>query len=149
MRFNKNRNSFPKGSYFHKVCLFWGKWLLVTKIKKKIWKFCSKIILENPLKIWFCIFNLGCVTSQSLQYGDIHDSHFKYIQTSITSLFLGRFWKLLHQNKWLVKHFTQDIFTTYIAFPFKVLLLASHFPFWFPILYCEHVTSSSSGEVSG
>ena len=31
---------------------------------------------------------------------------FKYIQTTITSLLLGRFWKLLHQNKWLAKHFT-------------------------------------------
>ena len=41
--------------------------------------------------IWFCIFNLGCVTSQSLKYGGIHDSHFEYIQTTVTSLFLGRF----------------------------------------------------------
>ena len=52
-----------------------------------------------------CLFNLGCVTSQSLQYGGIHDSLFKHIQTPITSLFLGRFWKLLHQYKWFVKHF--------------------------------------------
>ena len=37
------------------------------------------------------MFNLGCMTSQSLQYGAIHDSHFKYIQTTINSLFLGRF----------------------------------------------------------
>ena len=48
------------------------------------------------------------MTSQSLQYGGIHDSHFKYIhiQTTITSLFLGWFWIVLHQNKWFVKHFT-------------------------------------------
>ena len=39
------------------------------------------------------------------------------IQTTITALFLGQFWKLLHQNKWLVKHFTPKY--TYIAFPFK------------------------------
>ena len=44
--------------------------------------------------------------SQSLQYGGIHDSHFIYIQTTITSLFLGRSWKFLHENKWLVKRFT-------------------------------------------
>ena len=37
--------------------------------------------------------------SQSLQYGGIHDNDFKYIQTTITSLFLGQFWKLLHKNK--------------------------------------------------
>ena len=30
--------------------------------------------------------------SQSLKYGDIHDSHFEYIQTTVASLFLGRFW---------------------------------------------------------
>ena len=61
--------------------------------------------------IWFCIFNLGCVTSQSLQYGGIHDSHFKYIQTTITSLFLGRFWKHVHQNKHFTPRYT---FYTYI-----------------------------------
>ena len=59
--------------------------------------------------------------SQSLQYGGIHDSHFKYIQITLTSLFQGRFWKLLHQNKSLVKNFTPrytyDL--TWIAFPFK------------------------------
>ena len=44
--------------------------------------------------------------SQSLKYGSIHDSHFEYIQTTITSLVLGRFWKVLHQNKWFAKHFT-------------------------------------------
>ena len=30
--------------------------------------------------------------SQSLKYGGIHDGHFEYIQTTITSLFLGQFW---------------------------------------------------------
>ena len=39
---------------------------------------CSKIILIN-LYILVCIFNLGCVTSQSLQYGGIYDRHFKKI----------------------------------------------------------------------
>ena len=61
------------------------------------------------------------MTSQILQYGGIHDSHLKYIQTTITSLFLGQFWKLLYQNKWFVKHFTTKYLTTYIAFPFKSL----------------------------
>ena len=70
--------------------------------------------------IWFCIFNLGCVTSQSLQYGGIHDSHFKYIQTTVTSLFLGRFWKLLLQNTWLVKHFTPRYTYNLYVFPFNV-----------------------------
>ena len=37
------------------------------------------------------IFHLNCVMLQSLQYGGIHDSHFKYIQTTITSLFLDQF----------------------------------------------------------
>ena len=32
--------------------------------------------------------------SQSLQYGGIHDSYFKYIQTTITFLFLGQIQKL-------------------------------------------------------
>ena len=54
------------------------------------------------------------MTSQSLQYGGIHDSHFKYIQTTIISLFLGWFWKVLHQNKWLVKHFTPRLYSQLI-----------------------------------
>ena len=33
----------------------------------------AKLFLK-PFIIWFCIFNLGCVMSQSLQYGGIHDS---------------------------------------------------------------------------
>ena len=68
---------------------------------KSVAKYCWK-----PFIIWFCIFNLTCVPSQSLKYGGIHDSHFEYIQTTITSLFLGRFWKILHQNKWIAKYFT-------------------------------------------
>ena len=66
------------------------------------------------------MFNLGCVMSQSLQYGGIHDSHLKYIQTTIASFFLGWFWNLLHQNKWLFKHFTPwYTYNLYIALPFK------------------------------
>ena len=65
--------------------------------------------------IWFCIFNLGCVMSHlSLKYGGSHDSHFEYIQTTVTSLFLDWFWKTLHQNKWLAKHFTpRHIYSLY------------------------------------
>ena len=47
--------------------------------------------------------------SQSLKYGGIHDNHFEYIQTTVISLFsmfMGRFWKNLHQNEWLAKQFT-------------------------------------------
>ena len=33
--------------------------------------------------------------SQSLKYGGIHDSHFEYIQTTVTSLFLGQLRKKL------------------------------------------------------
>ena len=38
--------------------------------------------------------------SQSLKNGGIHDNHFEYIQATVTSLFLGRFWKNFLQNKW-------------------------------------------------
>ena len=38
--------------------------------------------------------------SQSLKYGGIHDGHFEYIQTTVTSLFLDRFWSNLYQSKW-------------------------------------------------
>ena len=61
--------------------------LELTDYNKNI---CSKIILKTPYNL-VCIFYLGCVTSQILQYGAIHDSHLKHIQTTITSLFLGRF----------------------------------------------------------
>ena len=30
--------------------------------------------------------------SQNLKYGDIHGDHYEYIQTTVTSLFLGLFW---------------------------------------------------------
>ena len=56
--------------------------------------------------------------SQSLQYGGIHDSHFKHIQTTITSLFPGQFWKLLHQNKWLVN----PCHAEYIKMPHPLLI---------------------------
>ena len=58
--------------------------------------------------------------SNSLKYDGIHDSHFEYIQTTVTSLFLGRFWKTLHQNKWFAKYFIQrHTYRSYIAFPFN------------------------------
>ena len=66
---------------------------------------------------------------QSQQYGSIRESHFKYIQTAITSLFPGQFWKLLLQNKWLLFTLLQDIITTYIVFPFKYLLYVVFNPF--------------------
>ena len=69
------------------------------------------------------MFNLGCVTSQSLKYGSIHDSHFEYIQTTVTSLFLGRFRKNLHQNKWLTKHFTPK---TYLQLILRSPLIGRH-----------------------
>ena len=89
MTFNKNRNSFNKGSYFHKVRLFWGNDCLSLKLKDN--KTSAEKLFLKTLYNLVCIFNLGCVTSQSLQYGGIHDDHFEYIQTTITSLFLGRF----------------------------------------------------------
>ena len=58
---------------------------LELKIKKNVAKLYLKILYNR-----FCIFNLGCVTSKSLQYGGIHDSHFINIQTTITFLFPGR-----------------------------------------------------------
>ena len=70
--------------------------------------------------IWFCIFDLGCVMSQSLKYGGIHDNHFEYIQTTITSLFLRRFRIILHRNKWLAKHstpkHTYSLYCVYLTF---------------------------------
>ena len=77
--------------------------------------------------------------SQSLKYGGIHGSHFEYIQTTVTFLFLDRFWKASHQNKWLAKalysktylqlilRLLQDILTAYIAFPFKYVVVTSRF----------------------
>ena len=53
---------------------------------------CSKTFLKTIYYLVF-ILNLGYVTSQSLKYGGIHDSHFEYIQTTETSLFPGRFRK--------------------------------------------------------
>ena len=55
--------------------------------------------------------------SQSLKYGGIHGNHFEYIKTTVTSLFLGRFWKYLHQNKCRTGTLLQDIFTAYIRSP--------------------------------
>ena len=58
------------------------------------------------------------MTSQNLKYGGIHDSHFEYIQTTVCSLFLGRFRKTLHQNKWLTKHYTpRHITANIIRYP--------------------------------
>ena len=53
--------------YFGDDCLS----LELKDYKKSV----AKLFLK-PFIIWFCIFNLGCVMSQSLQYGVIHDSHF-------------------------------------------------------------------------
>ena len=77
----------------------------------------------KPFIIWFCIFNFGYVTSQSLKYSGIHDSHFEYIQTTVTSLFQGWFRKNLHENKWLA--FKALYSKTYLQFilrsPLRIL----------------------------
>ena len=46
--------------------------------------------------------------SQSFKYGGIHGGHFKYIQTTVSSLILVWFWYNLHQNKWITLHFTSS-----------------------------------------
>ena len=70
-----------------KLVYFGGNVCLSLELKdyKTIY---SKIILKTLFNLVFAL-NLDCVTSQSLQYGGIYDSYFKYIQTTITSLFLG------------------------------------------------------------
>ena len=75
-------------------------------LELNIYKNLQKNYSWKSFIISFCRFNLGCAISQSLKYGGIHDSHFEYIQTTVISSFLGQFWKILHQNKWLAKHFT-------------------------------------------
>ena len=94
MRFHKSKIYFIKVVILIKLIYFRGNHCLKLKLTDYK-KFVAKFFLET-LYNFFCISNLGYVTSQSIQYGGIHDSHFKYIQNTITSLFLGRFWKLLH-----------------------------------------------------
>ena len=58
----------------------------VLAIKKSVAKLFLKTLYNLGLHIEF-----GLCDVISLQYGGIHDSHFKHIQTTITSLFLGQF----------------------------------------------------------
>ena len=60
--------------------------------------------------------------SQSLKYGSIHDSHFEYIQTTITILFWADFEKSCIKVNGLLSPLLQHILTAYIAFPFKIEL---------------------------
>ena len=87
LSFIKIKICFIKVVIFIKCVYFGGNDCLSLELKdyKNI---VAKVFLK-PFIIWFCIFNLGWVMSQSLQYGGVHDSHFKYIQTIVTSLFLG------------------------------------------------------------
>ena len=100
----KKKNHFAKVVLLKKFGLFWGKSILSLELY--IYKNMQQKYSCKPFIFWFCIFNSGCVMPQSLKYGGIYNSHFVYIQTTITALFLGRFWKILRQNKWLAKHFT-------------------------------------------
>ena len=79
--------------------------------------------MSDRCPLGYCYYmlcaNLGLLLygKVSVMYGGIHDNHFQYIQTTVTSLFVGRFGKNLHQNKWLTKPFTPR--HTYIVFPFN------------------------------
>ena len=57
-----------------KLVYFVGNYCLSLELKDYK-KSVAKLFLK-PFIIWFSILNLGCVTSQNLQYGGIHDSHF-------------------------------------------------------------------------
>ena len=59
------------------------------------------------------------MTSQSLNYGGIHDSHFEYIQTTVTSLFRGDFENTCIKINSLLSTLHQYMHTAYNAFPFK------------------------------
>ena len=59
------------------------------------------------------------MTSQSFKNGGIHDGHFEYIQTTVISLFLGRFNKTCIKINGLPSTLLQNTHTAYIAFPFK------------------------------
>ena len=85
----KNKIPFIKVVILINLVYFEGNDCLSLELKDYK-KSVAKLFLKTFI-IWFRIFNLDRVTSQTLQYGGIHDSHFKYIQTIITSLFLGRF----------------------------------------------------------
>ena len=58
--------------------------------------------------------------SQSLKYGGIHYSHFEYIQTPVTSLFMADFVNNYIKINDILSTLLQDILTAYIAFPFKL-----------------------------
>ena len=72
--FIKIKIHFIKVVILIKLVYFGGNDCLSLELKDYK-KAAAKLFLK-PSIILFCIFNLGCVTSQSLQYGGIHDSHF-------------------------------------------------------------------------
>ena len=59
------------------------------------------------------------MTSQSLRYGGIHDSHFEYIQNTNFAYFSVDFDKTCIKINGLLSTLLQDTLTTYVAFPFK------------------------------
>ena len=62
------------------------------------------------------------MTSQSIKYGGIHDSHFEYIQTTVTSF---PYFRVDFEKKTCMKinglqsTLLQDILIAYITFPFN------------------------------
>ena len=89
------------------------------KKKKSVEKLFKK---KQPFIICFCIFNLDCVTSQSLQYGGIYDSHLNIFKPHHNFLISRPILERLNCVKinGLLSTLLQDKLTTYTAFPFKL-----------------------------